>query len=502
MDFSLIKRKEKDGDGDIDKMKKGEGKGGGKGKGKGKDGDRGRGGDRGGGGRGGRGGKGRGKKGGGGGVSGFRDDGWTFLNRDGAENAIPLDGHSHTAEDAYKSEDIHLFQGNPTNRTLDLISSPVVGPPTNQGASDATFFGSTHSVLTIIFQLPFVSNLPESFATMARQYVSSVISSVQRVAMAISPSDLTPTVGPKLSPGSPEALTLVHWICNIYSCLGKGFYCKTQTDGRCNSFMALHYGLQIAQETSGEVVYGLGWQPTVLRTFSGRLNRFNDASDGFSDDGWTLLNCDGTEEAKPFIATLNGANLLPVVVLLCAKASMLLQNVPPTVLVRLLREHRFGWDDVSVDAYSDAALKGNSYAFPRMRATRFSRSQIIMPLDHTIEHEEDNLTIRTIDFTLGLEVGPPTNQGALDATASGRTRSVFTITFQLPFDSNLQDSVISSVQSVAMAITPSCLTPTVGPKLSVGSLESLTLVHWICKSYCCHMGTGLLQHLLLLIKQY
>lgn len=36
---------------------------------------------------------------------------------------------------------------------------------------------------------------------------------------------------------------------------------------------ALRYIRQIAQETSGEVVYGLGRQPAVLRTFSQKLSR-------------------------------------------------------------------------------------------------------------------------------------------------------------------------------------------------------------------------------------
>ncbi|KAL4306428.1 hypothetical protein AHAS_Ahas16G0177300 [Arachis hypogaea] len=31
--------------------------------------------------------------------------------------------------------------------------------------------------------------------------------------MAISPSGINPAVGSKLSPGSPEALTLANWIC-------------------------------------------------------------------------------------------------------------------------------------------------------------------------------------------------------------------------------------------------------------------------------------------------
>ena len=65
-----------------------------------------------------------------------------------------------------------------------------------------------------------------------------------------------------------------------------------------------------------------------------------------------------------------------------------LQNVPPAVLVKFLREHRSEWADFSVDAYAAAALKANFYAFPGMRATRFTGSQIIMPLGHTIENEE------------------------------------------------------------------------------------------------------------------
>lgn len=67
------------------------------------------------------------------------------------------------------------------------------------------------------------------------------------------------------------------------------------------------------------------------------------------------------------------------------------QNVPPAVLVRFLREHRSEWADFNVDAYSAASLKAGTYAYPGMRPTRFTGSQIIMPLGHTIEHEEVGL---------------------------------------------------------------------------------------------------------------
>ncbi|MFQ6624821.1 hypothetical protein Gotur_003229 [Gossypium turneri] len=339
---------------------------------------------------------------------------------------------------------------------------------------------------------------------------------------------------------------------------------------------ALRYVKQIAQETSGEVVYSMGRQPAVLRTFSQRLSRgFNDAINGFNDDGWSIMNCDGNEDviiainsSKSFSCTSNPNNAVPFVGgVLCAKASMLLQNVPPAVLVRFLREHRSEWADFNVDAYTAASLKAGTYAYPGMRPTRFTGSQIIMPLGHTIEHEEilevirleghslvqedafvsrdihllqicsgidenavgacselvfapidemfpddaplipsgfriipleskpDSLTTnRTLDLTSSLEVGPATNHSSGDVPSSQNSRSVLTIAFQFPFDSSLQDnvatmarqyvrSVISSVQRVAMAISPSGLSADVGPKLSPGSPEALTLAQWICQSY-------------------
>ncbi|KAH7839022.1 hypothetical protein Vadar_033878 [Vaccinium darrowii] len=350
---------------------------------------------------------------------------------------------------------------------------------------------------------------------------------------------------------------------------------------------ALRYIRQIAQETSGEVVYGMDRQPAVLRTFSQRLSRgFNDAVNGFNDDGWSILNCDGTEDV---IVAVNSSKSLGAISphcsslslpggILCAKASMLLQNVPPAVLVRFLREHRSEWADFSIDAYSAAAFKANSFAYPGMRPTRFTGNQIIMPLGHTIEQEEmlevirleghflpqedafmsrdihllqicrgidenavgacselvfapidemflddapllpsgfrvipldsksDNLTAhRTLDLTSSLEVGPPTNHSSGDASTCYNSRSVLTIAFQFPYDNSLQEnivtmarqyvrSVISSVQRVAVAISPSGSTPTMGPRLSPGSPEALTLAHWICQSYSYHLGTELLRY--------
>lgn len=103
------------------------------------------------------------------------------------------------------------------HRTLDLTSSLDVGPaPEHVATGNSSSNPSSRCILTIAFQFPFENNLQENVANMACQYVRSVISSVQRVAMAVSPSGLNPSFGSKLSPGSPEAVTLALWICQCY----------------------------------------------------------------------------------------------------------------------------------------------------------------------------------------------------------------------------------------------------------------------------------------------
>uniref|UniRef100_A0A7N1A2J1 Uncharacterized protein n=1 Tax=Kalanchoe fedtschenkoi TaxID=63787 RepID=A0A7N1A2J1_KALFE len=349
---------------------------------------------------------------------------------------------------------------------------------------------------------------------------------------------------------------------------------------------ALRYARQVAHETSGEEVYSLGRQPAVLRTFSQRLSRgFNDAVNGFSDAGWSVMSGDGADDViisvnstRNLNSPSSANNPFPVFGgILCAKASMLLRNVPSGVLVRFLREHRSEWADYNVDAYSAASIKSNSFAFPGMRPASFSSSQIIMPLGQTIENEEtlevirieghslspedaymsrdihllqicsgteeystgacaelifapinemfpDDVPLlpsgfriipldtksaadipdqlkahRTLDLTSSLEVSQVTSQAPC-----GDTRSVLTIAFQFPFENNLQDSVatmarqyvrsvITSVQRVATAITPTGLFPNEGPKISSDTPEALTLAQWICYSYSYHIGADLLR---------
>ncbi|KAF2608301.1 hypothetical protein F2Q68_00043616 [Brassica cretica] len=154
---------------------------------------------------------------------------------------------------------------------------------------------------------------------------------------------------------------------------------------------------QIAQEVSqtNSSVNGWGRRPAALRALSQRLSRgFNEAVNGFTDEGWSVIG-DSMDDVTITVNSspdkLMGLNLTfsngfaPVSsVVLCAKASMLLQNVPPGILLRFLREHRSEWADNNIDAYLAAAVKVGPCS---ARVGGFG-GQVILPLAHTIEHEE------------------------------------------------------------------------------------------------------------------
>ncbi|KAL8138537.1 hypothetical protein V2J09_004538 [Rumex salicifolius] len=162
---------------------------------------------------------------------------------------------------------------------------------------------------------------------------------------------------------------------------------------------ALRHLKQVAQEVSQPSVSNWGRRPAALRALSQRLSRgFNEALNGFTDEGWSLIGNDGMDDVsilvnsspeKLLALNLSYANGFPSIsnAVLCAKASMLLQNVPPAVLLRFLREHRSEWADNNIDAYSAAAAKVGPCSLPGARIGGFG-NQVILPLAHTIEHEE------------------------------------------------------------------------------------------------------------------
>ncbi|KAF6174438.1 hypothetical protein GIB67_024460 [Kingdonia uniflora] len=105
------------------------------------------------------------------------------------------------------------------NRTLDLASALEIRPTGNRAAGDNSGnYASMRSVMTLAFQFAFKSHLQENVASMARQYIRSIISSVQRVVLALSPSLLNSHSGLRAPAGSHESYTLAHWICHSYRC--------------------------------------------------------------------------------------------------------------------------------------------------------------------------------------------------------------------------------------------------------------------------------------------
>lgn len=87
---------------------------------------------------------------------------------------------------------------------------------------------------------------------------------------------------------------------------------------------------------------------------------------------------------------------------LCSLSAMycISQNVPPAILLRFLREHRSEWADNNIDAYSAAAVKVGPCSLAGSRVGSFG-GQVILPLAHTIEHEEvSNMMIRNLHLLM------------------------------------------------------------------------------------------------------
>lgn len=105
------------------------------------------------------------------------------------------------------------------NRTLDLASALEIGGSGNKLSGDhTTANGTKRSLMTIAFEFAFETHMQENVASMASQYVRTIISSVQRVALALAPSHLNPNGGLTAPMGIAEPHTLAKLICQSYRC--------------------------------------------------------------------------------------------------------------------------------------------------------------------------------------------------------------------------------------------------------------------------------------------
>ncbi|THG20072.1 hypothetical protein TEA_000625 [Camellia sinensis var. sinensis] len=290
---------------------------------------------------------------------------------------------------------------------------------------------------------------------------------------------------------------------------------------------ALRQLRQISQEVSQPTVTGWGRRPAALRALSQRLSKgFNEAVNGFTDEGWSIIENDGIDDVTLLVNSSPGkvmganpsyANGFPSMsnAVLCAKASMLLQNVPPAILLRFLREHRSEWADSGIDAYSAASVKAGPCNLAGPQAGSFGgqfmeviklenfglyRDDMIMPgdifllqlcggvdenaigtcaelifapidasfsddapllpsgfriipLDSGTDASSPN---RTLDLASSLEVGPTGNRGSGDHSGHGRNgKSVMTIAFQFAFEIHLQENIAAMARQYVRSIIAS-----------------------------------------------
>lgn len=103
------------------------------------------------------------------------------------------------------------------DRTLDLASTLEGGNDlrVNGDTKSSSNSGQMRSVLTIAFQFAYEVHTRETCAAMARQYVRTVVASVQRVAMALAPSRGA-AAPPRQLPSNPDALSLVRHVLSSY----------------------------------------------------------------------------------------------------------------------------------------------------------------------------------------------------------------------------------------------------------------------------------------------
>ncbi|KAK7302074.1 hypothetical protein RJT34_12953 [Clitoria ternatea] len=204
------------------------------------------------------------------------------------------------------------------------------------------------------------------------------------------------------------------------------------------------------------------------------------------------------------------------------------ENVPPILLVQFLREHWSEWADYGVDAYFAACLKASPYVVPCARPGGFPSSQVILPLTHTIKHEEVFIFLIMMTLILFSEVNENSIRACAQLVFAPIDESFTYDALLLPFGfyvipldpktfvTNVNSKMFASRTldlastlevgsgnarpageadlngyKVAMVIAPSRLGTQLGPKSLPGLPKALALARWICRNYRIHTGIEL-----------
>ncbi|KAL0298698.1 UNVERIFIED_CONTAM: Homeobox-leucine zipper protein REVOLUTA [Sesamum radiatum] len=159
---------------------------------------------------------------------------------------------------------------------------------------------------------------------------------------------------------------------------------------------ALEYIEHAASETHDKRSHAYGEGPAFLRSFSQRLSRgFNDAINGFTEDGWTLLDADAPGDIIASVKRLkNFEDSRDYDSVICMKASLLLQKVLPARLMMLLKERRSCWMNINLADHTAVFLGPACFAFPGSSTYNLSETSVL--LGHT-NYEDEILEVLRFD---------------------------------------------------------------------------------------------------------
>ncbi|XP_075494855.1 homeobox-leucine zipper protein HOX9-like [Primulina tabacum] len=158
-------------------------------------------------------------------------------------------------------------------------------------------------------------------------------------------------------------------------------------------FTALQYINHLANEVTASKANPNPKDSAFVRSFGQKLSRgFNDAVNGFNEDGWQLMNMGAPKDA---IISMKRTNInmgfdTPYDGVICMKTTVLLQNVFPAKLVGLLKDHRSTWMDFNFDDKPKATIKAPYFAFPGVTTHNLSDNAVL--LGHT-NHEDEVLEV-------------------------------------------------------------------------------------------------------------
>nr|AIV98134.1 class III HD-Zip protein HDZ1 [Cunninghamia lanceolata] len=192
-------------------------------------------------------------------------------------------------------------------------------------------------------------------------------------------------------------------------------------------------------------------QPYDIRSYSQRLCRgFNEAVNALPDDGWISLSKDGMGDIaiciKPLsnckptqneISMLNSPSSTDMGIL-CVKASLLLQEVSPSMLARFLREKRTEWTNCETELNYKRSLHESTQTSAFCNNLR----QVFMPLTRPVNQDEFLELIKL--ESSGQENDIASNEafilqlcnGLNETTSRGWAQLVFA-----PVDSSLSDDL-------------------------------------------------------------